>query len=161
MRRAQVAAFAIVTGLACAVRAPAASAKGSDMQVTLTVTAAKVHKGNELEAKVVITNRTDAPVRLNALRLPYPSLVLKVRDAAGDPVALGPPPTPSADDGDSGRELIAPGSSVSYTYRAIFGSEPSPGTYAISFQSTQRKGPKGADWEGALASEWVKFEIVK
>jgi len=129
------------------------------MQVTLTLAANQVAKANDLDVKVVIVNQTSAPVRLNTSWLAAPSLVLKVKDAAGKPVPLGPPPTPQADDGDSGRETVPAGGKLEYSYKAIFGSEPKSGTYTISFQATLGKGPKGADWAGTLASDWVTFQV--
>jgi hypothetical protein len=146
--------------LACgAGNAPAADAKGSSMHVTLTLKSAEVARGNDLAVTVVIVNDGDQPVRLNARTFAFPSLVLKVRDSAGKPVALGPPPVPRPDDGETGRQVIPPAGSATYHYQALFGSEPPAGEYSIAFQSTQRKGPKGADWEGTLESAWAPFKI--
>jgi hypothetical protein len=148
----------MLVGMACAAHTPAA-AKGSGMQVKLTLSSTTIARGSDLEAKVVIVNQTAAPVKLNTTWLSFPSLVLRVRDAAGKLIPLGPPPTPRADDGESGRQLLPPNGTIAFDYRAIFGTEPPHGQYSIAFETILRKGPKGTDWDGPLASDAVKFEI--
>jgi hypothetical protein len=147
--------------LACAGgRAPAADAdKGSPMHVTIKLAAAEIASGNDLDVTVTIVNDGKEPVRLDARTFAFPSLVLRVRDAAGKAVPLGPPPVPRADDGETGRQTIPPGGSLVERFQAPFGSEPPAGAYSVSFQSTQRRGPTGKDWEGRLASEWAPFRI--
>jgi hypothetical protein len=138
-----------------------ALAKGSpSLPVKLTLAAAEVPRGSELRLSAEITNRGPTPVQISTDFLHAPSLVLRVRDAVGKPVPLGPPPVPWKDDGESGRRVLAPGESITFRYSMIFGIEPPPGEYQVSFESTQPKGPKGKDWEGTLASDWVPFRIT-
>jgi hypothetical protein len=142
--------------LACA---GTVKAQGPVMDVKLTLKTAQVARGNDLEVTATITNRGDAPARLNTTYLGYPSLVLRVKDAADHLVPLGPPPTPRRDDGDLNRKVLAPGESATFTYRSFFGSEPVPGDYRIFFQTKTGKGPKGLDWEGSLTSDPVPFVV--
>jgi hypothetical protein len=58
---------------------------------------------------VTLTNRSGGLVRLNTLYLAFPSIEFEVRDEAGKPVLLGPPPVPPLDNGTTGRETSAPG----------------------------------------------------
>ena len=136
-----------------------ARSKGRSMDVNLTLERTELASGDDLAIEVVVTNHTGQPVRLNTMTFGYPSLVLRVRDGAGNRVPLGPPPTPWDDDGESDRQTLAPGASARFAYRKIFGSAPPPGDYEVAFQAELRKGPTGRDWEGKLASEWVRFHI--
>lgn len=140
------------------IRQPAPE-RARSLDVSLRLPKRKVSRGNELEVVATIRNGTGREVRLNTLALRAPSLSLQVRDAQGNAVRLGPPPTPAADDGVVGRERLAPGEALTLGYAAIFGDEPPAGRYSIALRCALSPGPAGGDWEGVLESAWVKFSI--
>ena len=128
------------------------------MHVELQISPAHPMRVSELAITVHIRNDGTAPVRLNTLLLPYPSLVLQVRDATAQRVPLGPPPVPPADDGQAGREELAPGKELTFDYHNPFGSTPPAGRYEVRFVHVARAQASG-DWQGTLESAWEPFEL--
>jgi hypothetical protein len=130
------------------------------MKVELRVSPARVADVQELTITAHVRNTGTTPVRLNTLVLPFPSLMLQVRDAAGNRVPLGPPPVPTTDDGSAGRQDLAPGKELAFDYGNPFGMSPDPGRYEIRFFHEARGAGPGGDWHGVLESAWVPFEVV-
>jgi len=130
------------------------------MKVELSVSPGRVADVQELAITAHVHNAGTAPVRLNTLLLPYPSLMLQVRDAAGKRVPLGPPPVPPIDDGSLGRQDLAPGKELTFEYGNPFGASPDPGRYEIRFFHEARSTHPGKDWQGTLESAWIPFEVL-
>ena len=132
----------------------------SRMRVELVLEPTTVHDpSNDLILKVRIINEGPAPVRLNTLYLPFPSIVFETRDARGQPIFSGPPPVPPKDDGKKGRIVLDPGESWSNSYPAPFVIDLDPGLYELRFRATMVNGPHADDWEGLLESDWVSFRV--
>jgi len=130
------------------------------MKVELSVSPGRVADVQELTITAHVRNTGTAPVRLNTLLLPFPSLMLQVRDAAGKRVPLGPPPVPPIDDGSVGRQDLAPGKEIAFDYGNPFGASPDPGRYEIRFFHEARSARPGSDWQGTIESAWVPFEVL-
>jgi hypothetical protein len=130
------------------------------MKVELTVSPRRLADVQELTVTAHVRNTGTAPVRVNTLLLPYPSLMLQVRDAAGTRVPLGPPPVPPIDDGSVGRQDLAPGKELAFEYGNPFGAAPDPGRYEIRLFHEARSPRPGTDWQGTLESAWVPFEVL-
>lgn len=139
---------------------PPTIAMEKTMKVELRVSPGRVADVHELTTTVHVRNTGTAPVRLNTLLLPFPSLMLQVRDAAGKRVPLGPPPVPPIDDGSVGRQDLAPGKEIAFDYGNPFGTSPDPGRYEIRFFHEARSARPGSDWQGTLESAWVPFEVL-
>jgi len=129
------------------------------MKVELNVSPGRVADVQELTVTAHIRNTGTAQVRLNTSLLQYPSLMLQVRDVAGKRIPLGPPPVPPIDDGNIGRQDLAPGKQLTFEYGNPFGAAPAPGRYEIRLFHEARAA-HGADWQGTLESPWVRFEVV-
>lgn len=131
------------------------------MKVELAIPSSPVRDARDLVVSASILNDGSRPARLNAAFLAIPAVVLEVRDGAGHRVAPAPPPVPPPDDGEAGREVLAPGEVLSFDYSggALFGTTPHPGTYSVRF--LYRSGGAGADhdWHGTLESDWALFAI--
>jgi len=130
------------------------------MKVELSVSPERIADVQELTITAHVHNAGTAPVQLNTLLLPYPSLMLQVRDAAGKRVPLGPPPVPPIDDGNLGRQDLAPGKELTFEYGNPFGASPDPGRYEIRFFHEARSTHPGKDWQGTLESAWIPFEVL-
>ena len=132
------------------------------MHVQLTLTRPRIAAIHDFEARVTITNRTPQTVQLNTLDLPYPSLSLRVEDASGARVPLGPPPVPKVDDGASARERLAPGQSFTFRLGNPFGLDLAPGSYRVRFfhELSRRDRAPASDWAGTLQSDWASFSIA-
>lgn len=129
------------------------------MKVELKLSPACVADVNELTVTAHVRNTGTTSVRLNTLLLPYPSLMLQVRDATGKRVPLGPPPVPPGDDG-SGRHELAPGQELTFEYGNPFGAAPAPGEYEMRFFHEVRSTRETGDWRGTLESGWLPFEVT-
>ena len=104
---------------------------------------------------VRIHNDGAEPIRLSTIAM-RGSVAFEVRDAAGRPVALGPPPTPGADPG-AHLVTIDAGSSLSLHFHGdeLLPDPPPPGSYEVRFAATAP--PLGDCWSGRIESPWVAF----
>ena len=82
------------------------------LKAEFKITKTRIQTAQDFEAEVTFTNTSGQPLRLNALFLEIPKVLLKVRRADGTVVSPGPPPFPPADDGVSGRIDLRPGRPV-------------------------------------------------
>ena len=117
------------------------------LRVELQVSPARVVEVEDLSIVARVHNAGPNAREVDTLTLPYPSLVLQVRNAAGARVALGPPPVPPSDDRATRREL-GPGQELTFEYGNPFGSPPPPGRYEVRLVAP------------SLESPWVPFEIA-
>lgn len=117
------------------------------LKVELRVSPARVVEVEDLSIVARVHNAGPNARGLDTLTLPYPSLVLQVRNAAGARVALGPPPVPPSGDRAMRREL-GPGQELTFEYGNPFGSPPPPGHYEVRLVAP------------SLESPWVPFEIA-
>lgn len=122
----------------------------------------KIKSCRDLELKVVLSNKTESPKKVNALLFNFATVMLKVRKADGTPVHPGPPPMPPADDGSVGRIQLLSGQSHEWIFSGaeFFGSDVTPGKYQIMFTYTSPENQYG-DWQGTIESPWMDFEVVK
>lgn len=132
------------------------------MHVQLTVTPASAAVVGDLAFVATITNPGPHDAVLSTQFLATPSVVLQVKDAADQPVPLGPPPVPPEDDGTTGRRKLAPGDSLTLAFRGgqLFGRPLVPGRYQVRVHveiAASARAPK--DWAGRLESEWISFVI--
>jgi len=134
----------------------------NQLEVDFQVLTPVITSAAKLTAVVVFTNKSARDMRLNALFLDLPKVLLKVRRAGGLPVNPGPPGMPPLDDGEAGRKVLKPDEFVSYQYTGAeyFGTELRPGKYEIQFRYENLLPQKG-DWTGTIETDWLPFEVVK
>ena len=132
------------------------------LKVDFKVLTPTISAAGELACEAVFTNRSVEDLRLNALILNRPKVLLKVRNSLGLPVHPGPPGMPPLDDGEVGRKVLKPGESVSFKYSglAYFGTDLAPGKYQVRFRYENILPQKG-DWTGTIETEWLAFEVTK
>ena len=109
---------------------------------------------------LTLTNESGEPLRLNAMYITAPSLVLKFVDKFGNPVPTGPPPGPEIDDGKKGRVELLPGKPLTHTFEGkhIFGMKVPPGEYSVMFRYVNEPGRPG-EWTGVIETPRTKFVI--
>jgi hypothetical protein len=131
------------------------------LEVDFSVLAPEITSIQEFAARVVMTNRGSAGLRLNCLLLNRPRVLLKVRHITGLPVPPGLLGFPPRDDGEVGRKVLKPGEFVTYSYTGLqyFSSELAPGKYQVRFVYENTL-PQHGDWTGRVETEWVDFEVV-
>ena len=131
------------------------------MAVTVALAQPRIRRVQELEVQVTFTNVSRGPLRLNAQFLAFPTIVLKVRTAEGQPVNPGPPPMPPLDDGRSGRIVLAPQQSTQFVYHGAqwFAAPVPPGRYQVRFTYAEGSTPHG-DWVGRVESDWLDVVLL-
>jgi hypothetical protein len=129
-----------------ATRNDARVTEGDMLKVELRVSPARVVEVDDLSIVASVHNAGTDAREVDTLTLPYPSLVLQVRNAAGARVALGPPPVPPSD--RAPRRELGPGQALTFEYGNPFGSPPPPGRYEVRLVAP------------SLESPWVPFEIA-
>lgn len=82
---------------------------GENIKVTLQTVAPEGAGPGEIAVEVTLTNTGTAPETLDLSNAHIPSLALEIRDSAGNPVHMPPPPVPKAEDARSA--TLAPGQS--------------------------------------------------
>jgi hypothetical protein len=129
---------------------------GAEIRVT-----PRVQKTADLQVTLTLTNESQNPIRLNAMYLTAPSLVLKFVDGNGNPVPTGPPPVPRADDGKTGRIDLLPGKPVTHVFEGkhIFGIELVPGDYSVWFRYTNDP-PREGEWAGTIETDRSRFTVA-
>jgi hypothetical protein len=134
----------------------------NQLEVEFAVMTPEIPAAAKLAVVVVMKNKSSENLRLNALFLDMPKVLLKVRDSEGLPVHPGPPGMPPLDDGEVGRKILKPEEFVSYKYmgRNYFGSDLLPGKYQIQFRYENTLPQKG-DWTGTIETDWLDFEVTK
>ena len=134
----------------------------NQLEVQFAVMTPEIPVAAKLAVVVVMKNKSSENLRLNALFLDMPKVLLKVRDSEGLPVHPGPPGMPPLDDGEAGRKILKPEEFVSYKYtgRNYFGSDLLPGKYLIQFRYENTLPQKG-DWTGTIETDWLDFEVTK
>ena len=80
----------------------------NQLEVQWAVTTPEIPSADRLVVVVVLKNKSAENMRLNALFLDMPKVLLKVRDRNGLPVYPGPPGMPPLDDGETGRKVLGP-----------------------------------------------------
>ena len=132
----------------------------NQLEVDFKLLTPGISDAEKLKAMVIMTNRSGGPLRLNALFLDRPQVLLKVRTMEGVPVNPGPPGMPPRDDGQVGRKILKPGESVTfhYTGQEYFGTELAAGEYQIQFRY-ENTVPQRGDWTGTVETEWLDFEV--
>src|SRR5947209_7590005 len=90
--------------------------KVNGIRLEFSVLRPQISRAREFEARVVFTNEDSQDLRLNALFLDIPKVLLKVRRSDGTPVFPGPPGIPPLDDGETGRFVLRAGESKFYEY---------------------------------------------
>jgi hypothetical protein len=110
------------------------------------------------EFDVRIHNDAAEPIRLSTAAM-RGSLAFEVRDAAGGPVLLGPPPTPGADPSADVVTIDAGGSlSLRFHGDELLPDPPPPGRYELRFAATAPA--LGGGWSGRIESPWVAFAVA-
>ena len=109
--------------------------------------------GDRLEVEIV--NAGDEPVRFSTATM-LGSAAFELRDDAGVPVPLGPPPMPPGDLA-AGIVDLAPGESTTLTYRAaeLLPDGPPPGRHRLRFAAGAP--PLEGAWSGRVESPWVEL----
>lgn len=132
----------------------------NQLEVEFTVLTTVIPSADKLAALVKMTNQSSGNLRLNALFLDTPKVLLKVRTIEGVPVHPGPPGMPPLDNGDVGRKVLKPQEFVTFRYTGAeyFGSELPPGRYQIQFRYENTLPQKG-DWTGTIETDWLDFEV--
>lgn len=104
---------------------------------------------------VEITNEGADPVRFSTATM-VGSAAFELRDEAGRPAPLGPPPMPPS---DLAAELVevAPGESATLSFRRadLLPDGPPPGRHRLRF-AADAPALEGA-WSGRLESPWVEL----
>jgi len=133
----------------------------NQLSIEFAVITPKMKHIDELEVRAVFRNTGNTAIRLNALNLDYPIILLKIRKAGGAIVPFGPPPLPPNDDGIVGRIDLKPGQFQRYVYYGddLFGGESLPsGLYEIRFRYDNAHGI-GDEWKGIIETDWIEFQI--
>lgn len=138
------------------------STKVNGLAVQFSVLNPQIRDANNFEAEVVFTNDSGKRLRLNALFLDIPKVLLRVRRSDGTPVNPGPPPMPPVDDGKEGRIDLEPGKSVTFAYKGsqYFGAPLMPDTYEVRFRYENTL-PQHGEWTGTIETGWVSFEVIR
>ena len=120
----------------------------------------RVQQTADLRVTLTLTNESSQTIRLNAMYLTAPSLVLKFVDAGGAPVPTGPPPVPQEDDGKKGRIDLLPGKPVTHTFegKLIFGSKLPLGRYSVWFRYINDPARPG-EWGGTIETPRATFVV--
>lgn len=136
------------------------NAPSSDLHATISLATPNLSSAADLLVKVVITNSSDHPIRINSMWMGVAQFMLKVRRADATPVHPGPPPTPIIDDGTQARVTIAPQRKVELALRgsSYFAGPIAPGTYQVRFHYENAETSHG-DWTGKLETPWVPFVV--
>jgi hypothetical protein len=137
-------------------------AEVNQLEVRFSVNTPVIDDPQDLQLQVTLTNQSKSHVRLNALFLDIPKVLLEVRRADGAPVHPGPPPMPPTDDGKEGRVGLSSGQSVTYQYRGsqYFGAPLPPGIYQVRFRY-ENTVSEHQDWTGSVQTAWANFEVRK
>jgi hypothetical protein len=157
-----LAASGLTVERADAERRSSVSVTINQLEVDFTVMTPEISAAAKLVVVVVMKNKSAGNLRLNALFLDRPKVLLKVRDSEGLPVHPGSPGMPPLDDGETGRKELKPEESVAYKYvgKNYFGADLLPGKYQIQFRYENTLPQKG-DWTGTIETEWLDFEVMK
>ncbi len=133
------------------------------LHVSASLHPAQLHRGEDFELRVALTNAGDRPVRLNALFLQYATLTLRIERAEdGSHVQPGPPPLPPRDDGQIARVTLAPGERFETSYRGGNYSPQRlpPGDYRVRFRHENTVADHG-DWTGRVESPWLPLRVLE
>jgi hypothetical protein len=132
----------------------------NQLEVDFKMLTPVIPASEKLQVVVIMTNRSAGNLRLNALLLNRPRVLLKARTMEGVPVNPGPPGMPPLDDGETGRKILKPGESVTFQYtgQQYFGTELSAGEYQMQFRYENTL-PQRGDWTGTVETEWLDFEV--
>ena len=132
----------------------------NNLEAEFTVETPTIKKGDDFLAKAVFTNKSENTLRLNELFLGFAPILIKIRKSDGTTVNPTSPPFPPQDDGEVGRENLAPGKSVEFSYRGVdlFGAPLANGKYEVRFRYENSLPHKG-DWTGVIETEWIQFEV--
>jgi hypothetical protein len=132
------------------------------LEIDFRVLTPAIPAAGKLAVSVVIRNKASGTLRVNALFLDMPKILLKVRNSDGSPVNPGPPGMPPLDDGVTGRKVLKPGEFLTYRYTGseYFGTDLLPGKYQVRFQYANTL-PESGDWTGTIETEWLDFEVTK
>jgi hypothetical protein len=117
------------------------------------LTAEVTPAGDRVEVEIV--NVGEEPVRFSTATM-LGSAAFELRDEAGRPVPLGPPPMPPADLA-AGLVELAPGESTTLTFRAaeLLPDGPPRGRHLLRFAAGAP--PLEGAWSGAVESPWVEL----
>ena len=134
----------------------------NQLSVEFSISPTKIKQGSDLLAKVVFKNISKQTLRLNALFLDMPHILLKVRNAEGKLVNPSSPGFPPDDDGEVGRVNLQPNESISFIYRGsdYFGVPLSPGIYKMRFRY-ENQPSQYSEWVGLIETEWLDFEVCR
>lgn len=125
------------------------------MSARLELSSPRLENPAAWELEVQLRNDADEPLRFSTATM-RGSVAFDVADANGEPVALGPPPTPPADL-TAGLVELEPGGTLDLRYRGdeLLTSPPPPGRYRVRFAASAP--PLDAAWSGTVESPWVEF----
>ena len=132
----------------------------NQLNVDFRVVTPVIPAAEKLAVVVTMTNEATGNLRLNALFLDRPKVLLQVRTIEGVPINPGPPGMPPLDNGEAGRKMLKPQESITFRYTGpqYFGTELPPGRYQIRFRYENTLPQKG-DWTGTIETEWLDFEV--
>jgi hypothetical protein len=133
----------------------------SQLSVEFAVLTPTIKHADELEVRAIFRNMGNGKLRINALHLDIPIILLEMRKAGGKNVPFGPPPLPPDDDGVVGRIDLNPKQFQRYVYYGddLFGGESLPsGPYEIRLRYDNSHG-RGDEWKGVIETDWIGFQI--
>jgi hypothetical protein len=118
------------------------------LTAALEPSSARLEQPGLWQVRVVLRNDGDEPARIPTATLAGP-LAFELVDAAGRPVALGPPPVPPSDL-DAGTETVGAGETLTLSYHGdeLLPDPPAPGSYRIRFVG------------GQVESPWVDLQVA-
>lgn len=132
----------------------------NQLGVEFRVITPRIKKSDNLEVRAVFTNESQKTIRLNALFLPYATVMLKIRKADGALINPSSPPLPPVDDGKTDRMELTPGESATHVYKGYeyLGAPLQSGEYEVRFRYDNSRS-KFEEWKGVIETNWLKFEV--
>ncbi len=117
----------------------------------LTVAPSEADAAERFVAVCTLTNAGDEGVTVNVAPLASPSLALELRDGAGAPVYLPPPPVPPS---EPPTERLEPGRGAAAEFAGFLPGWTEPGSYRARFRYVA--GP-----DKPILSDWVEFTLTR
>lgn len=117
---------------------------------TLTIEPTEADAAETFVAVCTLTNAGEEGVSINVAPLSSPSLALQIKDAAGGPVYLPPPPVPPS---EPPIERLEPGQGTGAQFAGFLPNWTESGSYQVRFRYVVGPGEP-------LVSDWVEFRLT-